>query len=58
MFFGPQSFTERGVTLPEMMGGILAAMEDGEHEHGLSAGLLISVHRHRSETEALECSIR
>ena len=53
MFFGPQSFTERGVSLSTMMGGILAAIDDGVHEHGLSAGLLISVHRHRSEAEAL-----
>ena len=53
IFFGPQSFTERGVTVATMMDGILAAMDDGAREHGLSVGLLISAHRHRTETEAL-----
>jgi adenosine deaminase len=53
IFFGPQSFTERGVTIETMMDGILDAIDDGAREHGMSVGLLISTHRHRSESDAL-----
>jgi len=52
MFIGPQSFTERGVTIESLMNGVLGAMDDAKREDGISSGLLISAHRHRSETEA------
>jgi adenosine deaminase len=53
IFFGPQSFTERGVAIETMMDGILEAIDDGAREYGMSGGLLVSAHRHRSEAEAL-----
>ncbi len=53
LFIGPQSFTERGIGIATLMSGVLGAMEDGAREHGISVGLLISAHRHRSEADAL-----
>lgn len=53
IFFGPQSFTQRGVTIETMMDGILDAIEDGARQHDISVGLLVSAHRHRSEADAL-----
>ena len=53
LFIGPQSFTERGVELSTLMNGVLSAVEDGAREHGISVGLLISAHRHRSEEDGL-----
>jgi adenosine deaminase len=52
VFIGPQSFTERGVAIATIMNGVLAAMQDASREHRISAGLLISAQRHRSQTEA------
>ncbi|KQM27493.1 adenosine deaminase [Sphingomonas sp. Leaf11] len=51
MFIGPQSFTERGVPIKALMNGVLDAITDAQA--GISAGLLISVHRHRSEADAI-----
>ncbi|MBN8896701.1 MAG: adenosine deaminase [Rhodospirillales bacterium] len=53
IFFGPQSFTDRGIPVAAMMDGILGAIEAAEDET-FSAGLLVSVHRHRSEDAAFE----
>jgi adenine deaminase len=53
MFIGPQSFIERGVPLAALMQGVLGAMQVAARETGISAGLLISAHRHRSEADAL-----
>ena len=53
LFIGPQSFTERGVGIATVMDGVLGAMDDGAREHGISVGLLVSAHRHRSEADAL-----
>jgi adenosine deaminase len=49
MFIGPQGFTTTGVPLEALMSGVLGAMDDAD----ISTGLLISVHRHRTEEEAL-----
>src|SRR6476619_804620 len=46
LFIGPQSFTERGTTIEELMSGVLGAIEEAVGEHGMSVGLMISVHRH------------
>jgi adenosine deaminase len=54
VFIGPQSFTERGIGIGALMRGVLAAIDDGMRDHGLSPGLIISAHRHRSEADALE----
>lgn len=53
VFLGPQSFTERGMPIAVAMEGVLAAIRDAENEDGISAGLLVSAQRHRSEAEAL-----
>jgi len=53
MFLGPQSFTERGVQLPTLMNGVLAAIEDARSETGINAGLIVSVHRHRPVEDAM-----
>lgn len=54
IFVGPQSFTERGVAIDVVMEGVLAAMRDAVRDDGISAGLLVSAQRHRSEAEALQ----
>jgi len=54
MFIGPQTFVERGTPLGQLMDGVLGAMRDAQREVGITSGLLISAHRHRSEAEALE----
>jgi adenosine deaminase len=53
LFIGPQSFIERGVPIAALMSGVLGAMEEARREHGISAGLMISVHRHRTEADAM-----
>jgi adenosine deaminase len=53
LFIGPQSFTDRGIAIATVMNGVLTAMDDGAHEHGISVGLLVSAHRHRTEADAL-----
>jgi adenine deaminase len=53
LFIGPQSFTTRGTPIEALMGGVLSAIEDAESAHGLSVGLMISTHRHRSEQDGL-----
>jgi adenine deaminase len=54
IFIGPQSFTQRDVDIATLMNGVLRAIDHGARDHGMSVGLLISAHRHRSEAEALE----
>jgi adenosine deaminase len=53
MFLGPQNYTEHGVAIGTVMQGVLDAMDVAADECGISAGLLVSTQRHRSETEAL-----
>jgi adenosine deaminase len=53
LFIGPQSFTERGVAIEELMSGVLGAMEAARRAHSMSVGLMISVHRHRTEADAM-----
>jgi adenine deaminase len=53
MFIGPQSFTERGTPIAALMDGVLHALEAARRDHAMSAGLMISVHRHRSEEDAM-----
>ena len=52
IFFGPQTFTDRDIPISAMMEGILGAIDDAR-EPGFSVGLLLSVHRHRTEEAAL-----
>ncbi len=53
LFIGPQSFIEHGVAIMDLMSGVLDAMEEARRDHGMSVGLMISVHHHRSEAEAI-----
>ena len=53
MFIGPQSFTERGTPIEALMSGVLGAMKEARREHCMSVGLMISVHRHRTESDAI-----
>ena len=54
VFIGPQGFTERDVPIDAVMEGVLAAMHDAAQDDGISAGLLVSAQRHRSEEAALQ----
>ena len=53
LFIGPQSFTERGTPIEALMSGVLGAMEEARRTQGMSVGLMISVHRHRTEPDAM-----
>jgi adenosine deaminase len=54
LFIGPQSFIERGVPIEALMAGVLGGMDEARREHGISVGLMISVHRHRTEKDAMD----
>ncbi|MDR1932339.1 MAG: adenosine deaminase [Spirochaetales bacterium] len=54
VFFGPQSFTEKGIVIDEIMQGILYAIKEIEKLHKISVGLLISAQRHRTEAAAVD----
>ncbi len=53
IFLGPQSFTECGTRLEAIMSGILGAIDDAQVATGISAGYIVSVHRHRPVEDAL-----
>ncbi|TFI21461.1 adenosine deaminase [Streptomyces sp. 4R-3d] len=52
VFLGPQSFTDRNIATGTVMDGVLDAISDAGQRSGISASLLVSAHRHRSEKEA------
>jgi adenosine deaminase len=54
LFLGPQSFTQRGVPLEAILHGILGAIEDAQNNLSMSAGYILSVHRHRPLEEAMD----
>lgn len=53
LFIGPQSFTGAGTPIEALMSGVLDAMEAARGAFGMSVGLMVSVHRHRTEVEAM-----
>ena len=53
LFMGPQSFTTRGVPIAAAMDGVLGAIDDATREANISAALIVSAQRHRSEADAL-----
>lgn len=53
IFFGPQTFLDRNILIAAMMEGIIGAL-DAASGPDFSTGLLVSVHRHRSEADAFE----
>ncbi|MBS0245403.1 MAG: adenosine deaminase [Proteobacteria bacterium] len=54
LFLGPQSFTDRGVPMASILEGILEAIGDAQRDLGISAGLMVSAHRHRSQAQAMQ----
>ncbi|WP_420309548.1 adenosine deaminase [Streptomyces sp. YS-B37] len=54
IFLGPQSFTDRGIATSAVLDGVLDAISDAGERSGISASLLVSAHRHRSEKDAFE----
>ena len=52
VMFDPQTHTERGVAFATVIGGILAALREGEGRWGVSALLILSFLRHLSEEAA------
>jgi len=51
-FFDPQTHTDRGVPFEVVLNGIASALKDGEHQLGITSGLILSFLRHLSEEEA------
>ncbi|WP_321489705.1 adenosine deaminase [uncultured Hyphomonas sp.] len=51
MFYDPQAHTERGVAFGTVTEGILAALERGEKELGITSELIMSFLRHLSEED-------
>jgi adenosine deaminase len=51
-FFDPQTHTERGVPIGDVIGGILDGLADGEREHGITSGLVLSFLRHLPAEDA------
>ncbi|MDO0929517.1 adenosine deaminase [Streptomyces sp. TG1A-8] len=52
LFFGPQTFIERGIPVGVQLEGILDAVADAGARTGISASLLVSAHRHRTDDDA------
>lgn len=53
LFMGPQSFTGEGTPIETLMSGVLGALDRARRELSMSVGLLVSVHRHRTEADAM-----
>jgi adenosine deaminase len=51
-FFDPQTHTDRGVPIGDVIGGILDGLADGEREFGITSGLILSFLRHLPAEEA------
>ncbi len=45
-FFDPQTHTERGIPIADVIGGILDGLAEGEREYGITSGLILSFLRH------------
>jgi len=54
IFFDPQTHTERGVELAEVLAGIEQALDDGRDRLGISSRLIACFLRHLSEEAAFE----
>jgi adenine deaminase len=51
-FFDPQTHTDRGIPLGDVIGGILDGLADGVREQGITSGLILSFLRHLPADEA------
>lgn len=54
IFFDPQAHTGRGVAFETVVEGISRALEDGNHELGISSGLVLCFLRDQSTESAME----
>jgi adenosine deaminase len=54
MFFSPQNFLPRGISLADQLDGIDEAIRDADAELGVHGELIIVAQRHRTEVEALD----
>lgn len=54
IFFDPQTHTERGVEIKEVIEGITEAMKKAKEELGISSYLIACILRHLSEEEGIE----
>ena len=53
LFFDPQTHTERGVPMAEVMAGLTAACERAQQELNISSDLILCFLRHLSEEDAM-----
>jgi adenine deaminase len=54
VFFGAQTFLDRGVAIATMLDPILAAFRDAGQQWGIDAQLICTAQRHREESTGLE----
>ncbi|GEQ98399.1 adenine deaminase [Iodidimonas gelatinilytica] len=54
VFFDPQTHTDRGIAFEAVADGILAALDDGERDFGITSGLILCFLRHLSEEAAFD----
>jgi len=54
IFFDPQTHTARGIPFGAVIGGISAALEEGNRKLGISSRLILCFLRHLSERSAME----
>jgi adenosine deaminase len=54
MFFSPQNFLPRGISLADQLDGINEAIQDAAAELGIRGEIIIVAQRHRTEAEALD----
>lgn len=54
IFFDPQTHTQRGVNLEDVIGGISDAMKKADEELGISSYLIACILRHLSQEEGIE----
>ncbi len=52
IFFDPQTHTDRGITFQVVADGLLSAMRDAEHRHGVGSKLILCFLRHLDEDAA------
>jgi adenosine deaminase len=52
IFFDPQTHTDRGIAFQVAADGLLAAMRDAEHRHGVTSKLILCFLRHLDEAAA------
>ncbi|MFT5259773.1 MAG: adenosine deaminase [Saprospiraceae bacterium] len=54
IFFDPQGHLERGIEFKTIIDGIHAALVKGQHDHGISFGIIMCFLRHLDEQSAIE----